>query len=335
MSGVAINHDDIRWRVSNTWQKGDTKMGMLVGYIDARTCMEALDTLDPNWSAVHGDPIIVGNELMGVPCALTVNGVTRSDVGMPSSQDPIKGAYSDALKRAAVHFDIGRELYELPKIAVECEVGANGKVKGPKAVPTYHNGRWSIDRKYGWVKYDREPEDQPEQRRGAQASSPNAAAPVRNNQYRRAELAALLKEREVDADYAQRVADRIGIPATERPMRDESMDRLIEAIESEQAASAHAAAPTDTPQAESSVPAAATTPDPEDKDSSPGPASGSASAISMDDVLAAAGPGAEEVPPLPEDDPEGYRAWFDRQPREVRADLRAKGRSPKKATVTA
>ena len=55
-----LNPIDIRWRVSNTWDKGGTKMGMLVGYIDARTCMEALDALDANWSAVHGDPIIVG-----------------------------------------------------------------------------------------------------------------------------------------------------------------------------------------------------------------------------------------------------------------------------------
>src|SRR5687767_5832276 len=99
MTDATIRPEDIRWRVGQVSKK-DPHKGSLLGYIDARTCMEALDALDPEWSAVHGDPIIVGDVLMGVPCTVTVNGVRRSDVGMPSSQEPIKGAYSDALKRA-------------------------------------------------------------------------------------------------------------------------------------------------------------------------------------------------------------------------------------------
>ena len=61
-----LDHADIRWRVGQISKK-DPHKGSLLGYIDARTCMEALDALDPNWSAVHGDPIIIGDELMGVP----------------------------------------------------------------------------------------------------------------------------------------------------------------------------------------------------------------------------------------------------------------------------
>ena len=140
---------------------------------------------------------------------------------------------------------------------------------------------------------------QPEQRRGAQASSPNAAAPVPPNLYRRDELAVLLAKNGLDVEYAGRVADRLGIPDSERPMSNESMDRLIEAIESEQAASAHAAAPTDTPDVDARSTRPATTSDPEDKDSSPGPASGSASAPTDEQILAAAGEGAEMVPPAP------------------------------------
>jgi hypothetical protein len=205
-----LDHADIRWRVSNTWEKNGTKMGMLVGYIDARTAMDALDMLDPEWSAVHGAPIIVGSELIGVPCAITVNGVTRSDVGMPSSQEPIKGAYSDALKRAAVHFGIGRELYELPKIAVECEV-VNGKVRGPKALPVYRKGRWEIDRQYGWVKYEREPEDQPEQRGGKKPSSPSAA-PVQRTAEEQALLDYILAIPGMTHARMRLMADGVGVP---------------------------------------------------------------------------------------------------------------------------
>lgn len=230
-----LNPADIRWRVSNTWDKGPVKWGMLVGYIDARTCMEALDSLDENWSAVHGDPIVVGNDLIGVPLSLTVNGVTRSDVGMPSSQEPIKGAYSDALKRAAVHFGIGRELYELPKIAVECEVyERTGKVKAPKALPVYRKGRWDIDRKVGWVKYDREPDEQPESSERA-ASTGKREAPAMTStpvpsRYRRGELQELMAAHNLDNDAVEVYATAAGIPRDERPMSDESMDKLIDAI---------------------------------------------------------------------------------------------------------
>src|SRR5437763_16004647 len=45
--------------------------------------------------------------------------ITKSDVGGPSEQpdggDRLKAAFSDALKRAAVKFGIGRYLYRLPQ----------------------------------------------------------------------------------------------------------------------------------------------------------------------------------------------------------------------------
>jgi Rad52/22 family double-strand break repair protein len=53
-----------------------------------------------------------------VECTLTVCGARRADVGYsnaPDSEDeiePAKAAYSDALKRAAVGFGVGRWLYE-------------------------------------------------------------------------------------------------------------------------------------------------------------------------------------------------------------------------------
>lgn len=229
---TTLNHDDIRWRVSNTWDKGSVKWGMLVGYIDSRTAMEALDALDPNWSSKM-EPITLSGE-HGIRCTLIVNGVAREDVGVASNTEPLKGAFSDALKRAAVHFGVGRELYELPKIAVECEIGNNGKVKGPKALPVYRNGRWDIDRKVGWVKYDREPDEQPERgERAPQAGRREAHQPATTPapaQYRRQELAELLHEKGLGQSDALRYAAIVGIPDTERPMTDESMDKLIDAI---------------------------------------------------------------------------------------------------------
>jgi hypothetical protein len=62
----------------------------------------------------------------GVECRLTVCGVTRSDVGTADDNEKEKSAYSDAFKRAAVKFGIGRFLYDLPKMWAEC-TKKNGK----------------------------------------------------------------------------------------------------------------------------------------------------------------------------------------------------------------
>lgn len=264
-----LRHDDIRWRVSNTWDKGSTKMGMLVGYIDARTAMDALDAMDPKWSAIHGDPIIVGGGLAGVPCALTVNGITRSDVGMPSSQEPIKGAYSDALKRAAVHHGIGRELYELPKIAVECEVGANGKVKGPKALPEYRNGRWTIDHKYGWVRYEREPDEREPVRPPAEPTL-------------REQISLAMHERNLGVDTVERYADAEGVPkgthATDDQLR-AILARIQQPVQDQEAGGATPATPEPVSQP---VARAGDGPEPEE------------SAVSLDSV---------DVPPAPATSP--------------------------------
>lgn len=130
-----IQPADIRWRVGATNQ--DKTRGMLLGYIDARTCMKALDELDGTWQDEYAIVTLDGKE--GIQCRLTVAGITRSDVGMPSNQDPLKGAYSDALKRAAVKHGIGRELYDLPVVWV----ALNARYL-PVELPRHDGDRWVI-----------------------------------------------------------------------------------------------------------------------------------------------------------------------------------------------
>ena len=285
-----LNHDDIRWRVSNTWDKGDTKMGMLVGYIDSRTAMEALDVLDPNWSTKM-EPVSLGGE-QGIRCTLIVNGVAREDVGVASNTEPLKGAFSDALKRAAVHFGVGRELYELPKIAVECIVDKRtGKAKGPKALPTFSDGRWSIDRQYGWVKYDREPEDQPEQRRGAKASSPNAAAPAPRTPEEEALLDELLAIPGMSKARASLLADAVGVEKGTRANAEQLRAMLARATQPGESAPS----PVDPPEAGTLGPASGSTPLPDGSTAAATPAASAplraepSAAPTMDDVLAVSG----------------------------------------------
>ena len=109
-----IQPDEIRWRVGST--NSNKSKGMLLGYIDARTAMDKLDALDPEWSDEYREVSLNGST--GIECRLRAKGILRTDVGVPSNTEGLKGAYSDALKRAAVKHGIGRELYELPRIWV-------------------------------------------------------------------------------------------------------------------------------------------------------------------------------------------------------------------------
>jgi hypothetical protein len=94
--------------------------GQVVAYIDARLVYDRLDQVcGERWWARFGPlpralvPRLVRDEAgppLYVRCRLTVFGVTREDVG--DGADP-KAAISDAAKRAAVHFGVGRVLYAM------------------------------------------------------------------------------------------------------------------------------------------------------------------------------------------------------------------------------
>src|SRR5512142_2006185 len=92
-------------------EKGNS---LVVAYIDARDVMERLDeVVGGDWS----DRCEAAGTAKGLVCYLTVMGVTRADVGdTDNANEAVKSAYSDAFKRAAVKFGVGRFLYDLPKM---------------------------------------------------------------------------------------------------------------------------------------------------------------------------------------------------------------------------
>ena len=108
--------DSLSWRVGGrtNWDKQKkcpknpdkpVKAQMLV-YIDARDVQDRLDEVcGMNWSNDF-------KEVNGrIVCNLTVAGVTRSDGAGDTDFEGEKGGLSDAFKRSAVLFGIGRYLY--------------------------------------------------------------------------------------------------------------------------------------------------------------------------------------------------------------------------------
>lgn len=94
----------------------DGESVQMLAYIDARYVMQKLDEVFgvANWTNEY---ILIGGKTF---CKLTANFpdgtvVSKMDVGAETDFEQEKGVVSDALKRTAVLFGIGRDLYSLPK----------------------------------------------------------------------------------------------------------------------------------------------------------------------------------------------------------------------------
>lgn len=95
--------------------RGKSENCVAMAYIDSRAVMARLDRVvgRSNWNfAFHIEQHSNSLVAYGV---LTVLGVTASDVGESGEEgEKFKSVVSDALKRCAVHFGVGRYLYNLP-----------------------------------------------------------------------------------------------------------------------------------------------------------------------------------------------------------------------------
>lgn len=87
-------------------------------YITARQVAERLDSVvgPGNWQTQF---LVIDADKAVVQCTLTIFGQGKADVGYPNNpgrpeleEEPYKAAYSDAFKRAAVAWGIGRFLYD-------------------------------------------------------------------------------------------------------------------------------------------------------------------------------------------------------------------------------
>jgi hypothetical protein len=106
---------EVKWKA----QTVKNNRALAVAYIDARLVMDRLDEVLglENWQdkyEVMGD----GSVVCTLQAFIGEHWVSKADVGslseQPDAGDRLKAAFSDALKRAAVKYGIGRYLYSLP-----------------------------------------------------------------------------------------------------------------------------------------------------------------------------------------------------------------------------
>lgn len=116
----------VKWKVQTVFGEGSGCI--IVAYIDARLVVERLNLVCPHlWSDEYET---VGQGLL--LCRLTVDGITRRDVGEGSG----KALYSDALKRAAVKFGVGVSIYALPQVTIYWKDGEKRVKARPKGNKT-------------------------------------------------------------------------------------------------------------------------------------------------------------------------------------------------------
>lgn len=129
----------VKWRVGATNERKQNgkvitpaTKGIALAYIDARDVMKRLDEV----CGVDGWDKTIEHFPNGFICELTIKTgdiyATRSDVAGYTKVEPEKGGASDAFKRAAANWGIGRYLYYLPNEWVE--LTNKGSAEWPKYV---------------------------------------------------------------------------------------------------------------------------------------------------------------------------------------------------------
>lgn len=109
----------ISWRVGSTTQ--DKKKGLALAYVDARDVMERLDEVcgAGGWQCRY--PHAGAKTCCDIGLLISEQWVWKSDGAGDTDFEGDKGAFSDAFKRAAVRWGVGRYLYGLPTQWVEIE----------------------------------------------------------------------------------------------------------------------------------------------------------------------------------------------------------------------
>jgi hypothetical protein len=103
---------EVHWRVGAT--NKDKTSGIPLAYIDARNVMDRLDTV-VGWDSWMDEYVETTSGVVLCRLSLRINGewISKTDGAGRTDIEGEKGGISDAFKRAAVKFGVGRYLYAL------------------------------------------------------------------------------------------------------------------------------------------------------------------------------------------------------------------------------
>lgn len=115
-----VDDNELEWRVQQCGKKSGKVWAILVPYVQNRAIQRRLDgVIGPaSWQNIF-NPVGGGTE-HGLSCGIGIKcedeWVWKFDGAPFTNIEAIKGGHSDSMKRAAVHWGIGRYLYEFPVV---------------------------------------------------------------------------------------------------------------------------------------------------------------------------------------------------------------------------
>ena len=109
---------EIEWRVQS--QTKDGQKIIVVPYITNRSVMQRFDD-QFGWAGWQNEIKEIDGGFLCTITAVLPGGeiVRKTDGASRTSVEPVKGGISDAMKRCAVQFGLGRALYDFPKVFIE------------------------------------------------------------------------------------------------------------------------------------------------------------------------------------------------------------------------
>lgn len=131
---IPFDPEDIEWR-AGAMNKDKTKT-MALAYITSRAVMDRLDYVvgPDNWQDVYTQAP-QGGIMCGIGIRIDGEWVWKYDGAENTKIEGVKGGFSDALKRAAVKWGIGRYLYKLEGKWVACD--QYGRLQSTPTLPPW------------------------------------------------------------------------------------------------------------------------------------------------------------------------------------------------------
>lgn len=109
---------EIEWRVQS--QTKDGQKIIVVPYITNRCVMQRFDD-QFGWAGWQNEIKEIEGGFLCTITAILPGGeiVKKTDGASRTAVEPVKGGISDAMKRCAVQFGLGRSLYDFPKVLIQ------------------------------------------------------------------------------------------------------------------------------------------------------------------------------------------------------------------------
>lgn len=156
----------VHWRVQGkAYERRGQWSARALAYIDARDVMDRLDSVcgPENWQAEYNETP-KGRVICRIGIRADDGWVWKSDGAGATQVEGEKGGISDALKRAAVAWGVGRYLYRLDSPWVRCEVNDRGQWRRADTDHGWLEDPWAKVKNVGYTQPEPEPEaEQPKE----------------------------------------------------------------------------------------------------------------------------------------------------------------------------